>query len=218
MPTKKVIKRKVKRKKTTKAKLPSAKPIVIIKQKLPREKCCTDVTKSGEAYTVPIGFSDRLGTSSNASTTGTLGTFGSSNASFGSRLGAIIPEQKPTFRSISTETVPLEKKSIETQTYSFSDETLGSKKKKKNKQNIEFVIEEEPSLEQELVTESTEEKEVLPLEKRKYEKKKEGPRRNSMLDLEQRYTNITGFIYAGPTLKAKDFKDLVESLERKSTL
>jgi len=49
-------KKMIPKKKKTKA----IKPIVIITQKLPREKCCTDVTKSGEAYTIPIGFTNRL--------------------------------------------------------------------------------------------------------------------------------------------------------------
>lgn len=68
MPTKKdsALKKKVikpKKKTTKKKKVTKAnKPIVIITQKLPKEKCCTDVKKSGEAYTVPFGFADLAGT------------------------------------------------------------------------------------------------------------------------------------------------------------
>jgi len=65
MPTKKglkkqvIKKKKVIKKKTTKE---MPKPIYIITQKLPREKCCTDVKKTGQAYSIPLGFVDRLGT------------------------------------------------------------------------------------------------------------------------------------------------------------
>jgi len=65
MPIKKEMKKKslVKPKKRAakKKQLPKAKPIQIITQKLPKEKCCTDPIKSGQAYTIPLGFTDRLG-------------------------------------------------------------------------------------------------------------------------------------------------------------
>jgi hypothetical protein len=38
------------------------KPVYIFTERVPNKKCCTDVYKSGQAYTIPFGFSDRLGT------------------------------------------------------------------------------------------------------------------------------------------------------------
>ena len=29
---------------------------------MPRTKCCTDPVKSGQSYTIPLGYTDRLGT------------------------------------------------------------------------------------------------------------------------------------------------------------
>jgi hypothetical protein len=58
----------------------------------------------------------------------------------------------------------------------------------------------------------------IPQRKRKYEKKKQGPRKNSIADLEQRYTAVSGYIYVGPNLKVKDFQELVENLEKKNNL
>jgi len=61
----KVIKKKATKKpKETKPKetKPKATPIIIYTQKLPRTKCCTDVEKTGEAYSIPFGFRDLAGT------------------------------------------------------------------------------------------------------------------------------------------------------------
>ena len=63
----KVTKPRVKKTKQTKPpKAPSVskpvQPIQIITQKLPRTKCCTDPLKSGQSYTIPLGYTDRLGT------------------------------------------------------------------------------------------------------------------------------------------------------------
>jgi hypothetical protein len=56
----KVVKPKNKKPKQTKPK--PAPQIQIITQKLPRTKCCTDPVKSGQSYTIPLGYTDRLGT------------------------------------------------------------------------------------------------------------------------------------------------------------
>ncbi len=65
---KKVIKKKATKKpKETKPKAQGrnqdfSTPIIIYTQKLPRTKCCTDVEKTGEAYSIPFGFRDLAGT------------------------------------------------------------------------------------------------------------------------------------------------------------
>ena len=63
MPIKKDKKKKTTNKRSERKKK-TAKPkvVYIMTQKLPKEKCCTDVKKTGEAYTVPIGFADLAGT------------------------------------------------------------------------------------------------------------------------------------------------------------
>jgi hypothetical protein len=48
--------------KVKKVKKPKGQAMVIINQKLPQTKCCTDPLKSGQAYTIPLGYTDRLGT------------------------------------------------------------------------------------------------------------------------------------------------------------
>jgi hypothetical protein len=182
MPTKKEMKPKIKKPKKKiikKKKVAKPTPIIIITQKLPKEKCCTDVTKSGEAYTIPIGFSDRLGTL---------------------RLGLEPKQTKNVSISTSTESQP--RTEISTQTDIIPLKPLAKPI------SLPYYEEQQSTIE--------EQTENPMKEKRKYEKRKEGPRRNSMLDLEQRYTAITGFIYAGPNLKAKDFQQLVEKLEEKN--
>lgn len=56
---------------------------------------------------------------------------------------------------------------------------------------------------------------VNPLkEKRKYVKKKEGPRRNSVDDLLNRYQAATGKPFEGENVKYKTLKEIVEGLEK----
>ena len=49
--------------------------------------------------------------------------------------------------------------------------------------------------------------------KRSYTKRKEGPRKDSLADLNQRYEAATGMAYSGENIKALAFKELVERLE-----
>lgn len=57
-----VAKPKVVKPKNKKPKQTKPPQIQIITQKLPRTKCCTDPVKSGQSYTIPLGYTDRLGT------------------------------------------------------------------------------------------------------------------------------------------------------------
>lgn len=189
-----------KKKKVLKRNKKVMKPIVIITQKLPREKCCTDVTKSGEAYTIPVGFTQRL--------------------------GAIMPLTKNVSTSTETQAdiIPF-KDYVPKGLPEALRPSLGFIKEENHLAKPEATLfkpislpyyeeEQQPTIEEQ-IQEITQTEGSL-RQKRKYEKKKQGPRRNSIADLEQRYTAVTGYIYVGPTLKVKDFQQLVENLEKKS--
>jgi hypothetical protein len=171
-----------KKKKVLKRNKKVMKPIVIITQKLPREKCCTDVTKSGEAYTIPVGFTQRL--------------------------GAILPLTKNVSTSTQADIIPF----IKEENHLAKPEATLLKPI-----SLPYYEEEQQPTTEEQIQEISQTEGSL-RQKRKYEKKKQGPRRNSIADLEQRYTAVTGYIYVGPTLKVKDFQQLVENLEKKNNL
>lgn len=144
-----------------------------------------------------------------------------------SRLGnAVSTTVLPPARGIETPTEPVNVGGLVNpkETPSF-EQAIENKVKELTPVKEEPLIKATPIKEEEPVYPPTEKlfasaaaaEEEQPMQQpRKYEKRKNEPRRNSMLDLEQRYTNITGMVYAGKKMKAKDFRDLVEKLESKA--
>jgi hypothetical protein len=55
--------KKAPKQKRARAKAPKKpKPIVIYKEAVPKKPCCTDVSKTGSGYQIPLGYSNLLGT------------------------------------------------------------------------------------------------------------------------------------------------------------
>jgi len=165
MPIKKdKIKKKLKKKATKKTK--EIAPVVkyIFTERVPKKKCCTDVEKTGQAYTIPFGYADRLGTTRLSEST--------------------TPSKVPPIKPISEKKEYL---TIETQT------DKPSKASKKIQVNMKepvkkklFILEEsedEPMPSEEIQTEVTQS------EKRKYDKSKADE--NKMRLLSQLYNLLT---------------------------
>jgi hypothetical protein len=194
---KKIDKKKTKviKKKVVKKKIPK---IVIYTQALPRTKCCTDVEKTGEAYSIPYGFRDLAGTQ---------------------RLSQSIVPGKPI-------TPVKESISIQTQTDkqkgNFVQQKLPFITEEIIRSNIEFPnVSEQPNLVQTKLprrtkTEIEESKQMgqEDVASIQYNPPIKKNRKNSIQDLQERYFNLTGEnMTLTKNFKAKQFKDLVEQLE-----
>jgi len=150
MPIKKDNKKKKKIKKPRNAsslvKTTKPKPVYIFTERVPNKKCCTDVYKSGQAYTIPFGFMDRLGTT---------------------RIETPLSKTSTTFGSPvpPTITTPKEYLTIETQT-EHNASALGKPSKASKKKQL-IIEEDEP-----ISVGMPEEPQPLVSEKRKYDTSK----------------------------------------------
>ena len=200
---KKVIKKKVSKKKP-KSNVKETKPptIVIHTQRLPKTKCCTEVNKTGEGYTIPFGYKDLKGTVksgtgeplepitpavSNKKKTMEIET----QTENGTTIAYDEPIKiiKPLVKTRRTKQEMSEAKQMERE--DISSINLGlSKYENKPTTAIEIKSEIEPVIAKKL-------------------------RKNSMEDLQQRYYDQTGnFMDIPKGYKIKDFKELVEKMER----
>ena len=206
---KKVIKKKVSKKKP-KSNVKETKPvskaptIVIHTQRLPKTKCCTEVNKTGEGYTIPFGYKDLKGTEpitptvSKATTKKTMEietqtengtTIAYVKSGSDEPLDEPIKIIKPLVKTRRTKQEMSEAKQMERE--DISSINLGlSKYENKPTTAIEIKSEIEPVIAKKL-------------------------RKNSMEDLQQRYYDQTGnFMDIPKGYKIKDFKELVEKMER----
>jgi hypothetical protein len=231
MPIKKDKKKKVikPKKKSTKKKV--AKPIVIITQKLPREKCCTDVTKTGEAYTIPFGFMNRLGAITEPKQTKSIGTSTSTSTETINKPLTIEQEVLKLLNESRAESNPITKYFKKQEPSMKKKQTPITKYYKIIPPGENIVISQEPPKEElqvkkparniQIVDEEEfnkvieQEASAQPKQKRKYNKTKQEPRRNSIDDLNARYESLTGEKFVG-NMKLKDFKKLVERMEQSS--
>ena len=198
----KVIKKKSKRT-NIKAK-PTKKPetvkpatIVIHTQRLPKTKCCTEVNKTGEGYTIPFGYKDLKGTVplepavSNKKKTMEIETQteNGTTIAYDEPLDEPIKIIKPLVKTRRTKQEMNEAKQMERE--DISSINLGlSKYENKPTTAIEIKSEIEPVIAKKL-------------------------RKNSMEDLQQRYYDQTGnFMDIPKGYKIKDFKKLVEKMEQ----
>lgn len=207
---KKVIKKKVSKKKpksnVKEKKPPTVKPptIVIHTQRLPKTKCCTEVNKTGEGYTIPFGYKDLKGTEpitpavSKATTKKTMEietqtengtTIAYVKSGSDEPLDEPIKIIKPLVKTRRTKQEMSEAKQMEREDAASINLGL-SKYENKPTTAIEIKSEIEPVIAKKL-------------------------RKNSMEDLQQRYYDQTGeFFNITKGFKIKDFKELVEKMER----
>ena len=160
---------RLKRKTTKKTK--EIAPLVkyIFTERVPKKKCCTDVTKTGQAYTIPFGFADRLGTTRLETPTPT-------SAPLKATLPSVKPiSEKKEYLTIETQTDKPSKASKKIQ--------VNIKEPVKKKLIILEEGEDEPMPSEEIQTEVTQS------EKRKYDKSKADE--NKMRLLSQLYNLLT---------------------------
>lgn len=187
---------------STKPKVPLAKPkVVVIREKKP---CCTDVLKTGQAFTVPLGFSDYKGTMRIQEPTvstkdNVLGSVDS--------VKQTVPSVKPKTPSLifvqptdMAEPTTLDSTGI---TKGITDVTImrpgpvrtGIKQPIRVPKPAQLSPIEEP-----LTVTNTP----------SLFRRVRFPRRNSRAELEIRYEVITGSRYSGPKLTNAQFRELVE--------
>lgn len=184
---KKVIKKKVVKKKIAKAK--EIKPTIVIHtQRLPKTKCCTEVNKTGEGYTIPFGYKDLKGTEPITPPV-TNKTLSKKTTEIETQTEEPIKITKPLVKARRTKQEMSEAKQMERE--DISSINLGlSKYENKPTTAIEIKSEIEPVIAKKL-------------------------RKNSIEDLQQRYYDQTGeFMNLRKGYKIKDFKELVEKLEQ----
>jgi len=81
-------------------------PVVkyIFTERVPKKKCCTDVEKTGQAYTIPFGYADRLGTTRLETPTPTVAPRAPS-------VSSLKPiSEKKEYLTIETQTEPIKKR------------------------------------------------------------------------------------------------------------
>jgi hypothetical protein len=196
-------KQKVIKKKVVKKTVPK---IVIYTQPLPRTKCCTDVEKTGEAFSIPYGFRDLAGTQ---------------------RISQTLVPAKPMAQAketISIQTQTDNQKFLETPVINRATVEQSSLEKDSSlpvaiqvgipvplkSRRTKNEMEEAKQMAKEDVT-------SLQLGLSKYnipEGSGKKNRKNSISDLQERYFNLTGEnMNLTKDFKAKQFQKLVEELE-----
>lgn len=208
-PKKKPIKTATKKKpiKTATVRTPKdnkKKPVIaIIQQKLPKEKCCTDPIKSGQAYTIPIGFTHRLGLMPQEVAKPVAHVEQVVTKTIGTSTEPVITNTIGTSTKQPPKRVKLPKKSIVSKPkYTHLEEPVNASIE--NIENIETI----PS-NLGFETGSYEET-TSPKPKRSYIKRKETPRKNSMDDLRLRYRELRGEEYIGNPKRLREVVELME--------
>lgn len=200
---------KAKPKKTAKPKVLPTKPPVVMREKTP---CCTDVLKTGQAYTLPLGFVDYKGTQrigqepkQTVETTVPLWPSAKPFKTLGEEPTSIIPSAKKS--SVSTTT-----------TADVSTQVDTIRVARRPQPTVPSANPTVPLASAPLPTIEESETPVQRLLRSGVIQTIKVPKKNSRADLENRYEAMTGGKYSGPKLTNAEFRELVEFISNKKNI